>query len=133
MKSNIWIKWYKVLVYISVVAILLVGLAIGVDEAYNFGELLIYVIPFVLLAGLDLVVGMLLASFFENVQVIREKLEGSDATTQYKEKNTNTIGASLSSTCPECGGTIFYTKGTVETSCPWCFKKVYIIPNEQNK
>ena len=124
-KGNIWIRIYKILVILSFAIILFAGFFLMIDD-----PLLIF--PVALVAGLDLVLGMLIASFFENVQVIREKLEGTNYTPN-REKNTNVIGASLSSVCPECGGTFYYTKGMVETSCPWCFKKVYIIPNEQNK
>ena len=84
MKSNIWITWYKVFIYISVAIILILGFAFAIDEAYDLGELLMYVIPFFLAAGLDLVVGMLIATFFENVQVIRDKVEELSANNSNK-------------------------------------------------
>lgn len=72
--KNVWIKWYKILVYISVGVILFFGLGFALD-AYYFSEALAIFIPAALVAALDLVLGMLIATFFENVQVIRDKLE----------------------------------------------------------
>lgn len=74
MKSNIWIKWYKRLIYISVGIILFIGLGFALD-AYDFEEFLAIFIPALAVAGLDLVFGMVLATFFENVQFIRDKIE----------------------------------------------------------
>lgn len=77
--NNIWIKWYKRLIYISVAIILFAGLGMGIDAADSrygdFGDFLTYFVPAALIAALDLVMGMLIATFFENVQVIRDKLE----------------------------------------------------------
>lgn len=77
--KNVWIKWYKILIYISVAIILFWGFGSGVDAADSyrgdFGDFLAYFVPAALVAALDLVLGMLIATFFENVQVIRDKLE----------------------------------------------------------
>ena len=77
--ENVWIKWYKIIVKLSVAAIILLGFILGVDAAESrygdFLDFLLYFVPAVFIAAFDLVMGMLIASFFENIQAIRDKLE----------------------------------------------------------
>lgn len=73
-KGNIWISIYKILVVLSFVGILFAGIMVACD-AYDFFEFILMFAAFALLGGFDLAVGMLIASFFENVQIIREKIE----------------------------------------------------------
>ena len=77
--KNVWIKRYKILIYLSVIAILLAGFVMGANAADSyrgdFGDFLKYFAPAVFAAAVDLVLGMLIATFFENVQIIRDKLE----------------------------------------------------------
>ena len=82
-KSAKWIKIYKIFVIVSFFVLLLGGVLLGildvtcvVDIMYDDGiDLVIWTLSGVITAFLELVCGMLILNFLNNVQIIREKIE----------------------------------------------------------
>lgn len=69
-KDSVWIKVYKFLVIASAFIILIGGLYWAWFIAEGF-----LAVVFIVLAFFELVSGMLVINFLNNVQIIREKLE----------------------------------------------------------
>ena len=133
MKSTYkWINLYKVIIKLSAAIILLVGLIISCEIAYDPIECIMYLISFVLLAGLDFVFGMLTASFFENVQVIREKLEVMCGESPVTHKDNHTEQTEKEKTVPSTSPTATKDIEFVKITCPKCNSKINI-PSGKSK
>ena len=114
--ENIWIKCYKVLIYVSAFCLLFFGLVKSLDKE-NF-ELAIITI---MVASMYFILGMVLTTFFENVESIRQNLEHIDTILIQSEDNTDYFPT----ICSHCKHTIYVPDGTRHITCPLCDRETY--------
>ena len=79
LESN-WVKAYQIIVILVTIGIVLAGIILGWDVSYTrYGRdmllLLIYVAISLVAAGINLIMGMLLCEFFNNVCHIANKID----------------------------------------------------------
>ena len=87
-KSTKWIKLYKMFIIVSFWVLLLGGVLLGIldcacviDVIYEDGiDVVVWSLAGATIAFWELLCGMLILSFLNNVQIIREKIEKCEST-----------------------------------------------------